>query len=322
VARGGDRRNVRDGMRASKLARRLGVRVFVVTELTRHHGPRVDRDAEGAAFATRLRDRDQFQRALSDAPPRIAYERELASGHLTDEHWAVPGYCQACDRAGQLEMGWDFSDGRTPNWREWLRCAECGLNNRQRFVAHLAQALGPQRVYVHERVTPFYSWALDALPEVTGSEYLGHDLEPGTEIDGVRHEDALRLSFPDDSFDLIVSNDVFEHVPDIDRCLHEVVRVLRPGGRLLFSVPFHSDRDEVTRRADLVDGAVVELLEAEYHPNPVSEKGSLVFYDYGWDLLDLCRRAGFDDACSIGYWSALHGYLGGGLQLVFEARRD
>ena len=64
-----------------------------------------------------------------------------------------------------------------------------------------------------------------------------------------------------------------------------------------------------------------ELLPPEYHGNPVDPKGSLVFYDHGWDILDRCRAAGFADVYLLCYWSLLYGYLGGGLQLVFIAER-
>jgi SAM-dependent methyltransferase len=45
------------------------------------------------------------------------------------------------------------------------------------------------------------------------------------------------LPFPDDSFDLILSHEVLEHVQDDSAALHEMVRVLRPGGRALIFVP-------------------------------------------------------------------------------------
>ena len=42
------------------------------------------------------------------------------------------------------------------------------------------------------------------------------------------------LPYPDDSFDHVVCVDVLEHVGDLSKVLHEVFRVLRPGGMFLF----------------------------------------------------------------------------------------
>jgi SAM-dependent methyltransferase len=45
------------------------------------------------------------------------------------------------------------------------------------------------------------------------------------------------LPFADASFDVVVSFDVFEHIPDSDAHLSEVRRVLRPGGSYLIQTP-------------------------------------------------------------------------------------
>lgn len=50
-------------------------------------------------------------------------------------------------------------------------------------------------------------------------------------------EDAQRLSYPDAAFDLVVSTDVIEHVPDSPAMLREVARVLRPRGTALITFP-------------------------------------------------------------------------------------
>ena len=50
-------------------------------------------------------------------------------------------------------------------------------------------------------------------------------------------EDALQLSFPDNTFDLLVSVDVMEHVGQPERMTEEIGRVLRPGGLAFISFP-------------------------------------------------------------------------------------
>jgi SAM-dependent methyltransferase len=49
--------------------------------------------------------------------------------------------------------------------------------------------------------------------------------------------DALHLPFPDGSFDKIIAAEVLEHIPDDMSAMAELLRVLRPGGRLAVTVP-------------------------------------------------------------------------------------
>ena len=44
--------------------------------------------------------------------------------------------------------------------------------------------------------------------------------------------DASELPYPDENFDAVVSTQVYEYVPDIDKALSEAARVLRRGGRI------------------------------------------------------------------------------------------
>jgi SAM-dependent methyltransferase len=61
-------------------------------------------------------------------------------------------------------------------------------------------------------------------------------LPPGAEAD-VKQGDALDLPFPDGEFDRVVAAEVLEHIPDDERAIAELVRVLRPGGTVGVTVP-------------------------------------------------------------------------------------
>lgn len=64
---------------------------------------------------------------------------------------------------------------------------------------------------------------------------------PGLLAAGViRDMPAGVIPHPDATFDLVMSNQVFEHVPDLDAVLDEIRRVLKPGGVLLFLFPDRS----------------------------------------------------------------------------------
>lgn len=49
--------------------------------------------------------------------------------------------------------------------------------------------------------------------------------------------DAQSLPFSDNSFDIVVSCETIEHLPDVQAALREMFRVARPGGRLFLTTP-------------------------------------------------------------------------------------
>lgn len=56
---------------------------------------------------------------------------------------------------------------------------------------------------------------------------------PASLLDG----NILRLPFPDATFDKVLMSEVLEHIDDDQQALHEMYRVLKPGGVLALSVP-------------------------------------------------------------------------------------
>lgn len=115
--------------------------------------------------------------------------------------------------------------------------------------------------------------------------------DSGQPVDPAATEDLESLSFPDASFDLFVSQDVFEHVNDPVRAFSEVARVLKPGGSHVFTVPWYPDRR--TERAAETDGDRTTHFGApEYHSDPFGQRGSLVFTRFGSDICRIIEEAG------------------------------
>lgn len=77
--------------------------------------------------------------------------------------------------------------------------------------------------------------------------YIGLDIDSEvTRKSGVADQlyDGGKFPFEEAEFDSILCNQVLEHVFNPDEFLGEIVRVLKPGGRLLLTVPFVWDEHE------------------------------------------------------------------------------
>ncbi|MEB2285467.1 MAG: class I SAM-dependent methyltransferase [Myxococcales bacterium] len=269
-----------------------------------------------------------------DFTVRWMLENHLALSHQDRQPFTLPGFCTTCssavDFAVDFEGAWQAPDGFVvPNWREFMNCPSCGMNARVRMMQSLSTAVlldGPDKnhfaAYLMEQVTPFYAWACRTFPWAswTGSEFLGPGVSSGTIHEGILHEDAECLSFASASFDLLVSCDVLEHVDQPARALAEIGRVLKPGGTAILSFPMDPHLDANRRRAEVtMTGDVKHLQPPIYHRNPLSPAGSLVFTDFGWEILEQMRISGLTDAAMYVYWSFELGYLG--IQYYFLGHR-
>jgi SAM-dependent methyltransferase len=112
---------------------------------------------------------------------------------------------------------------------------------------------------------------------------------PGADLRLVEPDGSLPLDHG--SVDLVWCSEVLEHVPDTAHLLLEVRRVLRPGGRLLVTVPFHGR----------VKGALTALLRFDAHYDPLGQH--LRFYTAS-SLRTTLERSGFD-AVQVRPWGGL-----------------
>ena len=257
---------------------------------------------------------EEFEDYLLNSPvyaDRLRFENELMASSQQQDSFKLDCFCVACEAESALLVDKLFGSvqnesGWLPNWRERLECPSCRLNNRQRAMIHVVKNAvagrngekGKLSLYATEQITPFYAWLEANLAiECVGSEYLGEDLKSSYLADKaksrIHHENVEALSFEAGQFDFIVSNDVMEHVNQPRLAITEMMRVLKPGGEVFMSVPFCPGGFDSVRRAELVDNRLEHYLPEQYHGNPLSPDGSLVFHDFGWDLLDWFRDDGF-----------------------------
>ncbi len=99
-------------------------------------------------------------------------------------------------------------------------------------------------------------------------------------VTGVLRGDATRLPFADDSFDVVITSEVLEHIQDDVAAIAEMVRVLRPGGVFAATVP------------SWLPETVNWMLSDEYHA-PKSEGGHVRIYAAA-ELAAKLRSAGLE----------------------------
>jgi SAM-dependent methyltransferase len=252
-----------------------------------------------------------------------------------DEH----GTCSVCGRSSDfafnswvipedLERAWgDTAVADAYKRRESLFCRFCSSSLRVRGFAKVMLSLyGDGAPSFAELVRDETFRGLDIaeintigsagslhsflarLPRLVFSEYRGPE-GLGTMVDGVRNEDVSQLTYADASLDLVLSSDTLEHVPDFRAALRETRRVLRPGGRHVFTVPIVASRNTTETRASVNDeGRVRHLLPPLYHGRgaglyryiPVGDD-LLTFTEFGGDLTEHLRAAGLEPTILNGF---------------------
>ena len=138
--------------------------------------------------------------------------------------------------------------------------------------------------------------------------YIRADIPPGDGLDLTLDADGLLPGEPDASYDVVLSTQVLEHVPDAPRYLAEAFRLLRPGAALILTthglIPEHGCPYDFTRwtsdglaRAMTDAGFVVE----ENYKITLDRRAAICFLNYtmmclvgpgffGWALRGLYRR--------------------------------
>jgi SAM-dependent methyltransferase len=180
-----------------------------------------------------------------------------------------------------------------------VRCVRCAASAITLSHVSVLKSVRPgfrgEAVYELSARGPLCEFLKREVANLTSSEYFD-DVPPGSRRNGVLCQDVQHLTFADGSFDICTSTEVFEHVADDTRGFHEIRRVLRKDGILVFTIPLA--RSEATvERATVRGGKVEYLLPPIYHGDRLRGRGRvLVFRDYGLDITDRLHSHGFAEA--------------------------
>jgi SAM-dependent methyltransferase len=196
--------------------------------------------------------------------------------------------------------------------RESLWCSACGASTRERgiwevLIDHYGEGARSAADLVQEAM--FRSLRVAEINRLNA----GHDLlalSPGVIYSEYPDQDIQALSYADASFDLLLTSDTLEHVPDFRAGLRETRRVLAPRGRHVLTVPL---------RPDLTASRSREGLSPVYHgeaPGPLAllrraSEDMRALHDFAWDFIDAVRDSG--------YAVELHGE---GIETVICARAE
>jgi len=118
---------------------------------------------------------------------------------------------------------------------------------------------------------------LSSLPYYQSSEFFP-DVPSGEKSpEGMLCVDLHNILFDDNYFDLIITEEVLEHVADPSKVFSEISRVLKAGGYHVFTVPVKEAGETRNRNG----------LRPVYHPAPFNKEGSLVYNEWGFDICNV-----------------------------------
>ena len=137
------------------------------------------------------------------------------------------------------------------HWREAMSCVICLAPNRNAALAEvIVSSYRRQRVTSLREALPLLrdlrihefgpagpvTGELSKLPGFTSSDVLQGRSSGSSGSGRPRCQDRHNLSFDDASVDLMISQDAVEHVPGLEHAFMELFRVLRVGGRHVFTI--------------------------------------------------------------------------------------
>jgi SAM-dependent methyltransferase len=176
--------------------------------------------------------------------------------------------------------------------RESYHCLTCGSTSRDRMlIKMLGHCLGqpePLEAWPPQNKVLLETSGYRATPSRLAGRFSYINLVFESLAEHCVKGDLSLLGLRDESLDVLLTSDVFEHVREDEPAWREVYRVLKPGGFLVLQVPRIGEQETTEVRVEVRDGVDMHLMEPEYHAEM-----TLVYRNYGNDLYQRLRALGF-----------------------------
>ncbi len=216
---------------------------------------------------------------------RTAYE---TAHQLTRGVEIERGGCTYCNRKTVFVHGSPFP-------RESPYCLRCRSVPRSRALFAVLEIQFPawRNLRIHES-SPSQSALRKFSAEAPGyvPTFFVSGIPAGGRLAQGTCENLEQQSFADESFDIVITQDVFEHILRPEKAFAEVARTLKVGGAHIFTVPRTAGALLRKRAIPNPDGSVRHLLPPEFHGDPADPASPLVVTEWGDDLLDTCSFSG------------------------------
>lgn len=196
----------------------------------------------------------------------------------------APGWCPICENTVMFTA-------RNEWFRDHLFCSDCGSIPRERALMIVFAQFYPnwRSLSIHESSPVLRGVSAKLQKECRSYVMSQYDRRiPFGSFDesgAYRSEDIENQTFKDECFDVVITQDVFEHLYRPDRAIKEISRTLRVGGAHIGTVPIVQKNAASRRRASLSEnGEIIHHLEPQYHSSALGDEGVLVTIDWGYDI--------------------------------------
>lgn len=161
------------------------------------------------------------------------------------------------------------------------QCPKCGSEPRHRllflYLKNRTNFFSAKLRVLHFSPEHCFSKMFSNLPNIS---YLSADLGSARAMEII---DITNINYPDNYFDVFLSNHVLEHIQHDEKAISELFRILKPGGWSINQVPIDYTRDKTFEDPNIKTDKEREIIYGHHDHKRI----------YGRDFINKLKEVGF-----------------------------